>query len=158
MSTHKQRRALVEAVQCVLCGADDYQLEPYISDEELEESGDDGKIGDSGRRNLAAIWRRIRTIPEAWATVQTRVRKLRNSLLKNPQQFGGWNIYSYRRYPTTITRKARPARGHHDCAYCGCDYGTGMICGRCKQSGIDGPVIPGTSGAKATTYTVWRKK
>ena len=158
MSTHKQRRALVEAVQCVLMSADDYELEPYITDEELEESGDDSKIGDSGRRNLAAIWHKVRTIPEAWATVQRRVKKLRNSLLKNPKRFGHWDHKAHRRYPMTITRKARPARSHNDCAYCGCGWGNGSICGKCKEAGIDGQIIKGTEASKPTTYTIWRKR
>jgi|GEM_PF-7004283 len=40
--------------------------------------------------------------------------------------------------------KCRPAKRHKDCAYCGIGYND-HICGVCKQAGIDGPVIRGTS-------------
>jgi len=40
--------------------------------------------------------------------------------------------------------RCRPAKSHRDCAYCG--YGMSeQICGVCKENGIDGPVIRGTS-------------
>jgi hypothetical protein len=39
----------------------------------------------------------------------------------------------------------RTARTHRDCAYCGCGGPCTHICGVCKQAGIDGPVIRGTS-------------
>ena len=41
--------------------------------------------------------------------------------------------------------KCRPAKRHRDCAYCGQSWYSGCICGVCKQAGIDGPVIRGTS-------------
>ena len=40
--------------------------------------------------------------------------------------------------------KCREPKTHPDCAYCG--YGASeKICGVCKDDGIDGPVIRGTS-------------
>jgi len=39
--------------------------------------------------------------------------------------------------------RCRPAKRHVDCSYCG--HGLDYICGVCKQAGIDGPVIRGTS-------------
>lgn len=40
--------------------------------------------------------------------------------------------------------RCRPAKTHKDCAYCGIGY-SDHICGVCKEGGIDGPVIRGTS-------------
>jgi hypothetical protein len=40
--------------------------------------------------------------------------------------------------------RCRPAKRHRDCAYCGIGY-SDHICGICKEAGIDGPVIRGTS-------------
>lgn len=39
----------------------------------------------------------------------------------------------------------RKPKHHRDCAYCGCGWGDGSICGVCKEQGIDGHVIRGTS-------------
>ena len=36
-------------------------------------------------------------------------------------------------------------RTHRDCAYCGVGWADGAICGVCREAGIDGPVIRGTS-------------
>ena len=43
-----------------------------------------------------------------------------------------------------IKCKCRPPKKHDDCAYCGMGS-SGKICGVCKENGIDGPVIRGTS-------------
>lgn len=42
----------------------------------------------------------------------------------------------------------RPARTHRDCAYCGYGGPCTHICGRCKEGGIDGPVIRGTEARR----------
>lgn len=43
--------------------------------------------------------------------------------------------------------KCRKPKTHRDCAYCGSGWDDGKICGRCKENGIDGKVIQGTSRA-----------
>jgi len=37
----------------------------------------------------------------------------------------------------------REPKTHRDCSYCGW-FASGMVCGVCKEAGIDGPVIRGT--------------
>lgn len=39
----------------------------------------------------------------------------------------------------------REPKPHRDCAYCGCGGPATHICGVCRDGGIDGPVIKGTS-------------
>jgi len=56
----------------------------------------------------------------------------------------------------TVTVPAQKARRHRDCAYCGCGWDDGRICGVCKEQGIDGQVIPGTSAKKAYERKVVR--
>lgn len=48
--------------------------------------------------------------------------------------------------------RCRPAKKHRDCAYCGVGYDDGRICGRCKEDGIDGKVIPGTSRVTCSAH------
>lgn len=43
-------------------------------------------------------------------------------------------------------KKRKTAKSHPDCMYCGCGGDGVHICGVCKLSGIDGPVIRGTEG------------
>lgn len=44
------------------------------------------------------------------------------------------------------TCRCRVAKTHRDCSYCGIGYMPDYVCGVCKQAGIDGKTIPGTSG------------
>lgn len=45
--------------------------------------------------------------------------------------------------------RCRPPKRHHDCMFCGMGgWGGEVICGVCKENGIDGPVIRGTSRFK----------
>jgi len=39
----------------------------------------------------------------------------------------------------------RKPKTHRDCAYCGIGFDDGKICGVCKEGGIDGRLIKGTS-------------
>jgi hypothetical protein len=41
--------------------------------------------------------------------------------------------------------RCRPPKSHRDCAYCGIGGDANHICGVCREGGIDGPVIRGTS-------------
>lgn len=41
----------------------------------------------------------------------------------------------------------RTPKMHRDCAYCGCGWDDGKICGVCKENGIDGKLIRGTGRA-----------
>ena len=41
--------------------------------------------------------------------------------------------------------KCRESKRHDDCSYCGSGLIPDMICGVCKENGIDGKVIRGTS-------------
>ncbi len=53
--------------------------------------------------------------------------------------------YVYRIKNGRIDCRCRPAKRHRDCSYCGQGWDDGKICGMCKQNGIDGKVIAGTS-------------
>lgn len=46
--------------------------------------------------------------------------------------------------------RCRLPRRHRDCGYCGVGWDDGRICGVCKQAGIDGPVIRGTSAVQCS--------
>lgn len=49
--------------------------------------------------------------------------------------------------------KCREPKRHCDCAYCGVGYIDGAhICGKCKESGIDGPIIRGTGRVKCALH------
>lgn len=50
------------------------------------------------------------------------------------------------------TCRCRSAKRHRDCAYCGIGWDDGRICGLCKQNGIDGKVIPGTSAVTCAAH------
>lgn len=41
--------------------------------------------------------------------------------------------------------RCRPPKRHNDCMYCGCYYAGEVVCGVCKENGIDGRCIPGTA-------------
>lgn len=41
--------------------------------------------------------------------------------------------------------RCRPAKTHRDCLYCGYSGPATHVCGVCKEQGIDGPTILGTS-------------
>ena len=41
--------------------------------------------------------------------------------------------------------RCREPKRHRDCLYCGFGGPCTHVCGVCKEQGIDGPVIPGTS-------------
>lgn len=45
----------------------------------------------------------------------------------------------------TKTCRCREPKRHRDCAYCGSGWDDFRICGMCKDEGIDGQVIRGTS-------------
>jgi len=47
--------------------------------------------------------------------------------------------------------RCREPKTHRDCAYCGMGY-SDHICGVCKEAGIDGPVIRGTSRVICTKH------
>lgn len=40
--------------------------------------------------------------------------------------------------------RCREPKTHPDCMYCGCGYWGEIICGVCKEQGIDGKLIRGT--------------
>jgi len=40
--------------------------------------------------------------------------------------------------------RCRAPKRHRDCMYCGTGWAGEVICGRCKEAGIDGKLIPGT--------------
>ena len=40
--------------------------------------------------------------------------------------------------------RCRAPRRHRDCMYCGSGWAGEVICGICKENGIDGKLIPGT--------------
>lgn len=46
--------------------------------------------------------------------------------------------------PAPRVCRCRPAKSHRDCAYCGVGWDDGKVCGRCRENGIDGKLIPGT--------------
>jgi hypothetical protein len=165
-STHRRRQIIVLACQCASNAVDDEALIPWVPDEEIYHAYDDRRIGGEGRKALAALLRRLRTIPEARAFLKATIARVRKSAGRRP---GDWGLptkddikrgrttaYRPRRlYPVTVTRKATKAKRHADCQYCGWGIGDG-ICGACKKQGIDGgPTIPGTSARKASTYTKW---
>ena len=154
--------AIVHAVQLEVESISD---DPYIYYEMVlsldllsrtEKCFDDSRIGGA---NLKAL-RELRKIPGFKQVFRSELKMLLKRMAKNPRAWGFhkpdelWT--RVRKYPKQVTRKARPASRHRHCAYCGMGYSAG-ICGACKEAGIDGPVIPGTQAAKATTYTLWRK-
>ena len=40
--------------------------------------------------------------------------------------------------------RCREPKRHPDCMYCGCGYWGEVVCGVCKEDGIDGKLIRGT--------------
>ena len=40
--------------------------------------------------------------------------------------------------------RCRPPKRHADCMYCGTGYAGEMVCGVCRELGIDGKLIRGT--------------
>jgi len=46
----------------------------------------------------------------------------------------------------------RLPKQHRDCAYCGYGGPATHICGSCKEGGIDGRVIRGTSGRRCQKH------
>ncbi len=38
----------------------------------------------------------------------------------------------------------RPPKRHNDCQYCGVGWWGEVVCGVCREQGIDGRLIPGT--------------
>jgi len=50
----------------------------------------------------------------------------------------------------SLWRENRPPRRHIDCACCGVGGDGIRVCGVCREAGIDGPVIRGTTRAQAT--------
>ena len=157
--TRKQTRRLVAAVQMVAQGIDGFD-EIIVTQDEIDrfyEGYDDGRIGGEQRQQLAAVIRDLRKKPEFVAEYRRRARQLMRSMAKNP---GRWRMSEGlppRYYPAERTRKARAARRHRDCAYCGTGVGC-EVCGECREGGIDGPVIRGTTAAQATTYIQWVPK
>ena len=40
--------------------------------------------------------------------------------------------------------RCRPPKTHPDCMYCGTSYAGEVVCGVCREAGIDGKLIRGT--------------
>lgn len=49
----------------------------------------------------------------------------------------------------------REPKRHPDCLYCGSGYAE--VCGQCRDVGIDGPVVRGTSRVQCRTHHDGRK-
>jgi len=59
--------------------------------------------------------------------------------------FDVYDSWRMRATPPAKRCRCRKPRAHRDCAYCGFGGPATHVCGRCKEAGIDGRVIPGTS-------------
>ena len=150
------KRYLTHAVQVTLYHLDDVDLYP-ITDAEWERDWTNAdhnmNIGSEQRRDLARLVRRVR---RDWADVlRSEVRKNLKRMQKNPRRWYLTVRQTQRKQPQTIVRQGRPAKSHRDCYYCGCGY-SDLVCGRCKENGIDGRTIPGTAATKSTIYVIWK--
>lgn len=152
-TTRRQRQILVAAVQTAVLVLDEMKwADPAVL--EQYDPYDDRHIGGEARREFARILRQCRLNPFFRAEFRFEVQRLMRRMAKNPRQ---WHVGRPRRryVATTVTRKARPAKHHVDCMYCGTGWAGEVVCGACREAGIDGAVIRGTEAAKATTFTRW---
>lgn len=68
------------------------------------------------------------------------MRRVVSRLMESP----GPNIPGRTDKSVTQPCGCREPKQHRDCAYCGYGGDASKICGVCNESGIDGPMIPGT--------------
>lgn len=163
MKRNRKLQTLVRAVKFVSYALDevDHFPESVVTQEHIDrfygECDDDRRIGGPKRTALANLYRDLRKNPEFKKCVSEFVKKTQTRMRKNPRQYALDSKPLRRLYPQTVVRKSSPAKTHPDCCYCG-TYGGISICGRCKEAGIDGPVIRGTEAKKGTTFTQWKPR